>query len=69
MRQVEERGLPDEVANVLDCDIIVSKFELQSHNYVHFLTNTLGKGTTFPTHHRHCYGSLLFFYKNGFNIF
>ena len=31
-------------ANVLDCDIGVSEFELQSHYYVHFRTNTLGKG-------------------------
>ena len=28
-------------ANELDCDIIVSKFKLQSCNYFHFLTNTL----------------------------
>ena len=35
------RGL---VANVLDCDIVVNEFELQSCCYVHFLTNTLGKG-------------------------
>ena len=32
------------VANVLDCDIVVSKFELQSLYYVHFRTNTLRKG-------------------------
>ena len=32
------------VANVLDCDIIVSKFELQAHYDVHFQTNTTGKG-------------------------
>ena len=31
------------VANMLNCNIIVSKFELQSHYYVHFWTNTLGK--------------------------
>ena len=27
----------------LDCGIVVSKFVLQSHYYVHFQTNTLGK--------------------------
>ena len=34
----------DVVANVLDCDIIVNEFELQSHYHVHIRTNTLGKG-------------------------
>ena len=29
---------------VLDCGIVVSEFELQSRYYVHFQTNTLGKG-------------------------
>ena len=24
-----------------DCDIVVTEFELQPHNYVHFLTNEL----------------------------
>ena len=32
------------VANVLDCDIIVSEFEIQSRYYVHFQINTLRKG-------------------------
>ena len=31
------------VANVLDCDIIISEIELQSHYYVHFQTNILEK--------------------------
>ena len=31
------------VVNMLDCDIVVSEFELQSHSYVHFRTNTLEK--------------------------
>ena len=31
------------VANVLDCDIVVSEFELQWRYYVHFQTNILGK--------------------------
>ena len=28
----------------MDCGIVESEFELQSGNYVHFRTNTLGKG-------------------------
>ena len=35
------RGL---VANVLDCDIVVSEFEFQLRYYVHFWTNILEKG-------------------------
>ena len=31
------------LANVLDCDILVSEFELPSRYYVHFQINTLGK--------------------------
>ena len=30
-------------ANVLDCNIVVREFDLQSHYYVYFRTNTLGK--------------------------
>ena len=30
--------------NVLDCDIVGSEFEIQSHEYVYFVTNTFGKG-------------------------
>ena len=33
-------SLCDVIANVLE----VNKFESQSHDYVHFQTNTLGKG-------------------------
>ena len=29
------------MVKVLDCGIVVSEFELQSHYYVHFQTNTL----------------------------
>ena len=32
------------VVNMLDCDIIVSKFELKLHYYIHFQPNTLKKG-------------------------
>ena len=38
------------VANVLDYDIIESEFELQSGHYIHFRTNTLGKGMDFLIH-------------------
>ena len=31
-------------ANVLDYEIVVSEFKLQSCYYIHFQTNTLGKG-------------------------
>ena len=30
--------------NLLDCDMIVNKFELQSPYYIYFWTNPLGKG-------------------------
>ncbi len=33
---------------VLDCDIVVSKFKLQSCYYIHFQTNSLGKGMNNP---------------------
>ena len=32
------------VANMLVCDIMVSKFKLHLHYYVHIQTNTLEKG-------------------------
>ena len=32
------------MSNILDCDIVVSKFKLQLPYYDHFQTNTLGKG-------------------------
>ena len=32
------------VVDVLDCDIIVSEFELLSYYFVHFWTNALAKG-------------------------
>ena len=31
------------MANVLDCDIVVSEFEIQSLYYFHFRINTHGK--------------------------
>ena len=32
------------MAEVLDCGLEVNKFKIQSCNYIHFQTNTLGKG-------------------------
>ena len=32
------------MVKAMDCGIVVSKFVLQSHYYVHFRENTLGKG-------------------------
>ena len=32
------------MVKVMDCGIVISEFELQSHYVVHFRTNTLGKG-------------------------
>ena len=46
------------VANELDCDIVVSKIKLQLCYYIHFQTNSLGKGMN-PL-------SVLFFYKDSF---
>ena len=34
----------DVVANVLDCDIVLSKLELHSRYYVHFRTNNIWSG-------------------------
>ena len=36
------------VVKVLDCRIVESEFELQSRYYVHFRTNTIGKGMNNP---------------------
>ena len=40
----EEGKSFDVVVNMLDSDIIVSEFKLQLCFYIHFWTNTLGKG-------------------------
>ena len=37
-------GSYSQLANVVDCDIIVIEFELRSRYYIHFWTNTIGKG-------------------------
>ena len=43
------------VGNVLDCDIVVSEFELHSRYYVHFQTNTFGERINHLITHP-CYG-------------
>ena len=48
------RSLRAAVANMLDYDIIISKFELELCDYIHFQTNTLGKGMNSLT--TLCYG-------------
>ena len=42
-QRTAERSPHGVVANVLNCNIAVSKFELQSLHCIHFWTNTLGK--------------------------
>ena len=32
------------MANVVDCSLKVNNFKFQLHYYIHFWTNTLGKG-------------------------
>ena len=32
------------MVKMMDCGIVVSEFVLESSHYVHFRTNTLGKG-------------------------
>ena len=49
LRSIYKWGKPyGIVANALDCDLIVSRFKLQLHYYVHFLINIIGKGTNPP---------------------
>ena len=55
------------VVNVLDCDILVSKFELQWRYYVQFRTNALGMKLLIPP--AMCLNvPLLSFYKYGYGI-
>ena len=44
---IKMRGSPYGImVNMLDCNILVSEFEPQSHFYAYFQTNTLGKSVT-----------------------
>ena len=36
------------MVKAIDCGIVVSEFVLQSHYYVHFRANTIGKGMDTP---------------------
>ena len=40
---INQRNFRSVLANVQECDCVVSEFEPQPRNYVHFRTNTLGK--------------------------
>ena len=44
----------DVLAKVVDCETVVCEFEFQSHNFVHFRTNTLDKGITPFIQHQKC---------------
>ena len=35
------------MVKAMNCEIVVSEFELESRNYVHFRANNLGKGMNF----------------------
>ena len=56
------------VANVLDCNIVVSEFELQSHSHAHFMTNNIRQSWNilFPTSAMGEIAPQLFFCKNDF---
>ena len=58
------------MANVLDCSIVESEFELQLPYYVHFRTNTLGKGMKhfIPSFVVGQIALLLYFYKDHIGI-
>ena len=57
------------MANVLDCNIMLSEFKLQSQYYVYFQINTLRKAMNLLLFQAIGYiVSLLFFYKDGFGI-
>ena len=63
------KNLHGVVDNVLDCDIVEHEFELQSHNYIQFQTNALGKYMKSRILSALCWVvSLLFFNKIGFGI-
>ena len=57
------------VADVLNCDIVVNEFEIQSLYFVHFRMYTFAKGkkSLIPSGMR-CIVSLLSFNKDGFDI-
>ena len=64
LKEFSPRGV---VANILDYDIVVNKFELQRY-YVHFLTITLGKNMDSLIPSTGKIVPLLFFYEDGFGV-
>ena len=57
------------MVKAMDCGFVVSEFDPQPRYYVHFRTNTLGKGMNPLIVLAICYiVPLLFFYENGFGI-
>ncbi len=57
------------MVKAMDCEIIETEFELKSRYYVHFRTNTLGKGMNSPILPVMCeIVAPLSFYKDGFVI-
>ena len=57
------------MAKALDCHVEVTEFELQTYNYIHFGSNTIGKGMKPLILQAIGYiVSLVFFYKDGFGI-
>ena len=44
------KSLRGAVVIMLDCNLIVSEFELQISYYIHFWTNALGKGMNLLIH-------------------
>ena len=64
------RSSSDVVTNVLDCDKVISEFELRSLSYVHFPTNIqeiFFQSPYPPIYVLNSTSSL--FYKNGFDIY
>ena len=57
-----------ELAKVLDYCLKISEFKLQSHDYAHLQTNSLGKGIELPYFPSYSLINILFFYKDGFGI-
>ena len=57
------------MVKAMDCGLVVRELVLQSRYYVHFRTNTLGKGMNPVILPAMGYiVPLLFFYENGFGI-
>ena len=54
---------------MIDCNLVVSEFELDLYNYVHIWTNALGKGmNSFILQAMNKIVQLMFFYKDGLDF-